>query len=132
MAGDTGEPGQHYIAHEKCNYGPRAETVLYSVDEGQAIRCGTSDKTDRDYILSAAHAKRKITERSEVSEAIMTALDDGEPHVMRDFEDELKAFGSTPATVRRAKEDLKKAGKVNIYSKGAGKNKVWYIEKSTT
>lgn len=63
IAGETGEDNIRYISHEKCNYGPTGETVLFSIENGAVKFNGYSGKKDREYVNALFTIQRDIKER---------------------------------------------------------------------
>lgn len=129
LGAESGQP-LRYISHAKSNYGALQKTILFDIPGGVAKFSATTDKTARDFILQEMRAPKEEkanTLRDDIKNEILEQLEDGEKPVS-DVDAFLKALGHSNATIRRAKEDLKKAGKIRIYSTGYGDEKKFYVK----
>lgn len=133
MAGFTEDQGVRYLSNEKNNYTQLQETILFSIDDDGLIqRCGTSWKRDREYIAGAEQSTAK-PKRKDCRECILQMLGDaGGAMRTSELEQKTQDYGYAYMTVRRAKEDLKAAGKVEYYSTGSKKDKIWYTQLTTS
>lgn len=116
-----------YIAHDKSNFSEHGETILFTIDGDGVHFYGTTKKTDRDYVIGQMEAARPAPARDDTVEMITELLKDGELHEVKDVEAELKNYGISAMTIRRAKEELRKCGVIRITSTGFGKEKKWYM-----
>lgn len=130
IVGSTGDGDIHYLSHEKSNYTAPGSTLLYTIEDGRVIYQGTSEKKDRDYVAENAMVTRSAPARDEAKEIIMNILSDDGDHEVSDLDGIIKAAGISYATLKRAKEDLKREGKVNYRCEGFGRDKVFYIRRS--
>jgi hypothetical protein len=130
IVGSTGDGDIHYISHEKSNYAAPETTLLYRIEDDQVIYQGTSEKKDRDYVAKNAQVTRSAPARDEAKEVIMNILSDDEEHEVSELDGSVKAAGISFATLKRAKEDLKREGKVKYRCEGFGKDKIFYIRRS--
>lgn len=126
--GETNEPNIRYISHEKSNYGPPSDTVLFSLDNGVIEFKGYSDKKDKDFVTEAAYTSVQAPQRGEAKEFILDFLKDGEKPV-KELDGMAKAQGITAHTLRRGKEELKASGEIKYRteSNGKGKGTIYYI-----
>ena len=129
---EIGFSGQklRYISHAKSNYGALQKSVLFDIPEGVAKFAGTTTMTARDFILQEMRIPKEEKSnslRDDVKNEILEQLEDGEKPV-NDIDDFLKALGHSNATIRRAKEELKKNGKIRIYGTGYGNEKKFFIK----
>lgn len=137
IVGDTGN-GQRYMAHEKANYGRHNDTVLFTLDDEVATFRGTSELTDRDYVLTTQYAGKAQPQRSDAKDLILHLLenfqledDEGsfsEPGRMETatLDALLKQSGVSKNTAARAKSELIKEGKIKAVQGGFGKDKKWF------
>jgi RecA-family ATPase len=126
LVGETQDKGIRYISHEKCNYGPTGQTVLFDLHDGKVNFKGYSDKKDRDYIGENDFNNRVKPQRDEVKEFIVDYLQDGEK-LVSDLDTMAKAQSISTGTLQRAKTELKKEGKTTYYSRGYGEDKKHFI-----
>ena len=138
IVGDTGENGQRYMAHEKANYGRHNDTVLFSLDDEVATFRGTSELTDRDYVLKAQYSGKAQPQRADAKDLILHLLenfqvedDEGnfpEPGRMETatLDALLKQYGVSKNTAARAKSELTKEGMIKAVATGFGKDKKWF------
>ena len=129
IVGYTGEANIHYCSHEKCNYAPPEETVLYSIEDGRVVYKGTSDKHDKDYVSENSAISRTAPARDEAKEVILNILEDGERHKVAELDSTVKASGVSFGTLKRAKTELKNEGKIRYIAEGFGNTKTFYVEK---
>lgn len=129
IVGYTGEADIHYCSHEKCNYAPPEETVLYSIEDGRVVFKGTSEKHDRDYVAENSQVSRTAPARDEAKEVILNILEDGERHKVAELDSTVKASGVSFGTLKRAKTELKNEGKIRYIAEGFGNTKTFYVER---
>lgn len=128
IAGQTSD-GMRYLSHEKNNYGVQKKTILFQIENGLIVPKGTTEKRDRDFVAEQSHDRRQQPAREEAKLCIMNNLRAAkEAMLVSELEELLKAEGLKDATIRRAKQDLKKEGQIRIYSMGFGNTKKFYIE----
>lgn len=133
MAGDAGN-GQRYLSHEKSNYGPLRESILFTLEEETATFRGTSNLRDRDYVLTAQYNGKAQPQRSDAKDLIiwhLESVEDDETGETGRLETSaldamLKNAGVSKNTAARAKSELTKAGRIRAEATGFGKNKKWY------
>ncbi|MCB7317150.1 bifunctional DNA primase/polymerase [Lacrimispora sp. 210928-DFI.3.58] len=128
IAGEA-EEGLRYISQEKSNYGPQAETVLFSLDSGKVEFKGYTDKKDRDYVLAAQASTHQTPARNDAKAFILDYLKDGERETA-DLDSMMKAQGISGRTLERAKAELKKDGKIMYKYREFGKEKKVYCKLS--
>ena len=129
IVGYTGEGDIHYLSHEKSNYAQPEETILYSIDDGRVVFNGTSEKKDRDYVAENSQVSRTAPARDEAKEIILNILSDGEAHRVTDLDNTVKSSGVSFITLKRAKSELKKEGKIRYTAEGFGNTKTFYVKK---
>lgn len=130
LAGETKEKNIRYISHEKCNYGMTGKTVLFSNETGWVEFKGYTDKKDKDFVTETNYAVRNAPQREEAKEFILDFLRDGEKKVS-ELNEMAKAVGYGDKTIERAKSELKKEKKIDIYSLGNARGetrKMWFIK----
>lgn len=134
IVGDTGD-GQQYLAHEKANYSRHNDTVLFSLDDEVATSRGTSELTDRDYVLKAQYSGKAKPQRENAKDLIIDLLDTvivGDENTefgrmeTADLDALLKQYGVSKNTAARAKSELIKEGKIKAVQGGFGKDKKWF------
>lgn len=132
VIGKAGETGLRYLSHEKSNYGPQQQTVLYDiVDETVAFR-GYTDRRDREYVLDASKNARDAPAADEAANFILSHLEEmGGSCTVGDLDNAARAFGISTNALRNAKEELRKIGKVKIdrASNGQGRGHKWVISR---
>ncbi len=128
MMGWTQEEGVRYLSHEKCNYGPKQPTILFTIDGDGVIRKqGTVDK--RDYDFMKERPRSRATSREECKEWIIRTLEEhGGEMRLQDLHRLAETCGHTDGTMKHAKEELAKANQIRTYSRGYGSDKHWWIE----
>ena len=133
MAGYTEDEGVRYLSNEKNNYTTLQDTLLFSIDgNGQVQAEGTSWKRDREYTVDASAATAAPT-RADCKEWIMSELDEaGGALPTKELESKAKMAGYSYATIRRAKDELKRDAAIKFTQTGAGKEKAWRIQKVET
>ena len=120
-----------YLSHEKCNYGRKAQTVLFRVEDGTAQFVGYTDKSDRDYVKAGA-LEKTAPEREAAETFIIDFLRERGECEMGELDDAAAGNLISSSTLRRAKERLKKDGKIILRreGKGVGKGNVWIVSLS--
>ena len=130
VTGRTETDGVNFLSHEKSNYAPLGNTALYQiVDPGKAVYYGTTKKRFEDFALDNNANKYSAPKKAEAEEFIMNSLREREGHSMLISElDEMCTVNKmSKATVRRAKEALRKDERVALWPVGYGKDRKWYI-----
>jgi hypothetical protein len=126
MAGETSEKGVRYLSHEKSNYGMPGETILYSIDDEVIQFRGYTFKKDKDYVTEVDYSGRQLPQREEAKEFILEYLADGEKEVS-DLDAMSKAQSISANSVKNAKAELRKDGKIKYRNTGQGQNKKFYV-----
>lgn len=126
MAGETNEQGIRYLSHEKSNYGPTGNTVLYTIDDEVIHFKGYTDKKDKDFVTTVDYTTRQAPQREEAKEFILDFLKDGEKEVV-ELDEMAAAMSISKTTLKRAKSDLKREGTIKTWSIGYGETKKFYI-----
>jgi RecA-family ATPase len=117
MAGETSENGIRYLSHEKSNYGPTSETVLYMIVDEVVEPKGSTTKKDKDFVTEYDFKSKQMPQRDEAKEFILDFLKDGEKEVS-ELDDMAKAMSISANAMKNAKADLKKNGKIKTWSIG--------------
>lgn len=130
MAGYTEEQGLRYLSNEKNNYTQLQETVLFTIDQnGQAHAEGTSWKRDREYTQEAA-VSTSAPKKDDCKEWVLHELDEaGGAIPSKDLESRATEAGYSLRTLRRAKDELKRAKTVKYFQTGGAKDKAWHVQK---
>ena len=125
--------GGGYLSNEKNNYTTLQDTLLFSIDGNGQVRAeGTSWKRDREYTVDAS-AATAVPTRADCKEWIMSELDEaGGALPTKELESKAKMAGYSYATIRRAKDELKRDAAIKFTQTGAGKEKAWHIQKVET
>lgn len=128
MAGETNEQGIRYLSHEKSNYGLTGSTVLYAIEDEVICFKGYTCKKDKDFVTEVDYTTRQAPQREEAKEFIFDFLKDGEKEVS-ELDEMAAAMSISKATIKRAKADLKKDGKIKYrtVSMGRGQGTRFYI-----
>lgn len=122
--------GTRYISHEKNNYGMRAKTILFDIDEEGRVRMtGTTEKTDADFVTEAYKEARNAPARESAEEIILSYLTEhrDEKIEVGTFDKDMMNAGIAKSTLRRAKETLKESGKIKLTLTGGGSARKWFI-----
>ncbi len=109
--------GLRYLSHEKSNYGPLMDTILFRVEAGGLVFDSYTSKRDREFMQAAQAARYQAPAREEAKSFILDYLKDGEKETS-DLDEMMKAQGVSGETLKRAKADLKKEGKIIYFSRG--------------
>lgn len=128
MAGETNEKGVRYITHEKSNYGVTGQSILYTIEDEVLRVIGYSEKKDKDFVTAVDYNTRQAPQRDEAKEFILDFLKGGEKEVS-ELDEMANAMSISKATMKRAKADLKKDGKIKYrtVSMGRGQGTKFYI-----
>lgn len=126
MAGETKMDGVRYLAHEKSNYGCTASTVLFGIEDEVIRWIGYSNKKDKDYVTEADFNTRQKPQRDEAKDFILDFLKDGEKEVA-ELGEVAKACGISDNALRNAKAELKKEGKIKVWSIGNQNGKKYFL-----
>lgn len=117
LAGETNQNGIRYISHEKSNCSVTGRTILYAIEDNVIRFVGYSDKKDRDFVTESDYTTRQAPQRQEAKEFILDFLKDGDKEIT-ELDEMAAAMSISKATLRRAKEDLKREGKIRTWSVG--------------
>lgn len=126
MAGETNENGIRYLSHEKSNYGPTGESILYSIDDEFIQFKGYTQKKDKDFVAEADYTTRQAPQREEAREFILDFLKDGEKEVS-ELDEMANAMSISRNALKNAKAELKKERRTKTWSVGYGQQKKFYI-----
>lgn len=126
MAGETNEKGIRYLSHEKSNYGPTGESILYSIEDEVINFKSYTWKKDKDFVTEVDYTTRQAPQKEEAKQFILDFLKDGEKEVS-ELDEMAAAMSISKATMTRAKADMKKEGKLKYRSCGYGQNKKFYV-----
>ena len=130
MIGEADEKGTRYVSQEKCSYGPKSATMLFSLGDGLIRREGTTTKRDRDFVLASirqATAETNSPQQEGAREFILDFLEGESPQKVSDLDAAAKNNGISANAIKAAKRFLKESGKIRIYSVGF-KPKTWMID----
>lgn len=127
-------PGEQtrYFSQEKCNYAPRAQTRLFTINSvnGQAEFHSFSQKYDQDFV-KASDLTRGSPDRDEAKNFILEYLTEhsDEEITVKNLMENAKSYGISDSTLRRAKEELTKSKKIRIKQRGkkGQRGTDWYV-----
>ena len=127
MFGEADKNGTMYVSQEKSNYGQRAQTILFRVDEGIVRFKALTNKRDYDFMTS--DDSKGETAVDEAKELILEILGRQPDRTMKisELDTEASAYGCTANSIKNAKAELKADGSARMYSTGYGKDKVFWI-----
>lgn len=130
FVGKTSQSDIRYISQEKGNYtsdNNRMKTQLFSLVDGHIEHRGSTDKKYFDFATERLF-KKDTSIKSNAKDFILELLKDGEIKVST-LKESAQAYGISEKTLTRAKNELKKANKINYRKESAGKGKgvEWYI-----
>ncbi|MDU7706304.1 MAG: bifunctional DNA primase/polymerase [Clostridium sp.] len=126
MVGDTPEKGVRYLSHEKCNYGMTGDTVLFSIENGSIINKGYTEKKDREFVSENSFIVQQRPQKEEAKEFILSFLGDGEKEVA-ELDEMAAAQSITKNSLKNAKAELRKEGKIKYRNFGYGSDRKYYI-----
>ena len=121
MVGYTDEQDTRYLSNEKNNYTQLRKTILFTIDEdGQVSKVGNTWKRDREYMLEAVTAK-SAPKRADCKEYILHELQEADGRYISSDElyNRALSYGYTYATIKRAREDLAREGRIENFITGA-------------
>lgn len=131
MAGYTEDEGIRYLSNEKNNYSQLQETVLYSFDDDGLVKPeGTNWKRDRDYMQESTIAT-SAPKRDDCKDWLINELQEaGGELPSKRLEKLAECAGYSFRTLRRAKDDLKKAGCIKNHASGSarGGDREWFVQ----
>ena len=122
ICGFTNDGDTRYLSHEKNSHAEREKTVLFHVEEGEVVFDDTTDKRDREFVIENGTLTRQAPRKDEAKERILQKLADGKEYAMQDLENSMRSIDISPATFRRAKQELEREGKIKIVKHGFGGN----------
>ena len=114
------------VSHEKSNCGPIAGTVLYMIADEVVQFKSYTEKKDKDFVTEIDYNNRQAPLKEEAKEFIIDFLQDGEKEVS-ELDETAAATSISKNALKNAKADLKKAGKIKIWSIGYEKDKKFFI-----
>lgn len=126
LLGRTQEKDKRYIDHAKSNLGEMQKTVLYTVHDGMAKYCGTSDKKDADFLQMRSARKDEI--REDTKSIIIDVLSNSEyekleSKALKKAVEESADFELKDRSYKRALKELKEIGRVEVHKIGNGKGR---------
>lgn len=130
MAGKTAEDGIRYLSQEKNNYDVLQKTKLFSINEdGLIVSEGETWKRDREFIADFA-VTNSAPVVDDIKERILSIIDENSGSVeVSVLEDKLKSEGFKDASIRRAKDKLRKDDETVYSNKGFAGSKSWHISR---
>lgn len=116
-----------YISHEKCNLGPLSQTALFTIDSGGVAHFKRfCDKKDADFVHQRdAGYTKPAPSRQDAEDFICDFLKNGQ-RLTSDLYDEASNRGISTSTLKRAKTQLTKEGRLFTVSQGFGDSKKFY------
>lgn len=136
FVGETQKEGLLYLSHEKCSYGRKMDTVLFTKENDIVDFKGRTPKKDMDFVQEKLKAigKGYATPSLEFAqESIIEYLNssDNKECKVDELDRVMKEQGISQKTLERAKSDLKKSGEIRYHNTGFGKNKIFYCSLAT-
>lgn len=119
------EKGKRYLSQEKSNYAEEAETVIFTIEDGVAKFCETSDKKDVDFVKERDASSYQAPQRKDAERFITEFLKNGKKPT-KELDEVASAEGISIGTLKRAKAELSKAGVLGTMSEGYGQGKIFY------
>ena len=92
-------------------------TVLYAIEDEVVCLKGYTKKKDKDFVTEVDYTTRQAPQREEAKEVILDFLKDGEKEVS-ELDAMAKAQSISANSLKNAKADLKKEGKIKYRSEG--------------
>lgn len=123
-------PDKHrYISHEKSNYAPLQKTIIFDITPDETVAfVDYSELTDREFVLADTWDNQGKSTRTDAKEFIVDTLQQAnDPIPVKELDELGDAIGISGTTMKRAKTELKKDGKVKFTCEGFGKEKKYYI-----
>lgn len=123
-------PDKHrYISHEKSNYSPLQKTIIFDITPDETVAfVDYSELTDREFVLAETWDNQGKSTRTDAKEFILDTLKQAaDPVPVKELDELGDAVGISATTMKRAKTELKKDGKVKFTCEGFGKDKKYYI-----
>jgi RecA-family ATPase len=123
IAGKTGEGEEHYLSHEKSNYGALQPTILFTIDRGRVRFEGFSEKRDYDFMLGRAPSgeKKAVPRYQSCAEEIvnlLTANGADKPMRVSVLDASLEQNGFSKKVIRQAKKMLRQQEQVEQWQSG--------------
>lgn len=121
--------GTRYISHEKNNYGQRAKTILFDIEENGRVRfIDTTNKTDADFVTEAYKEARTAPVLDATKNMILSYLQErqGEKIEINALDNDMLQAGVRRHTLQDAKNELKQERKVKLEKTG-GQGGKWLI-----
>ena len=132
IVGHTGENDLRYLSHEKCNYGPLQDTVLFSIDDGAITYRGDTTKKDRDFMSKKSYDRKNKGAKDEAKEFILDQLKEHDGSMDSDELSELaKATGYSKSNFDKARAILSKQNFIEVKPTGKGKDRKYIISLNT-
>ena len=130
ICGEASDKGMtRYLSQEKSSYGKVMQTVLFRIDGNAASFVGYTDKRDQQFVRAANKTGSETPERDAAEQFILEYLEENGESSVKDIDSAATGNFISPATLRRAKERLKKRQKIAVHMKSGGKGKggEWYV-----
>ena len=131
MAGETNEGNIRYLSHEKSNYGPTRNSVLYMIEDEVLVFKGYTSKKDKDFITEASYNTRQAPAREEAKEFILSTLKEQKQMEVSELDELAAVEGISKNALKDAKAALKKEGVTHVWSVGFNPKKFFITLKDT-
>lgn len=128
MLGETNQDGIKYLSHEKSNFGPLSDTILYEIEDGQIKYKGTSQMKDRDYVVAKPRKRTMSIEQEETQNFILTFLSDCLEKQICEVDKAALQYGCSKNAIQKAKKELVNKGKIIRSNTGVAKSKRFYLK----
>lgn len=128
ITGFTDERGVRYLSHEKCNYGPLMDTILYTIEQDRIEYESLTDNKDYDFVKAQREQKHRKAERLDYAMTkILDILSQGSKPV-KEVDAICLADGISEGTLKRAKRALNDNHDVIEWSRGVAEKHTWYMQ----
>ena len=134
FVGNTKELDVKYFTQEKTNYGRQAkESILYTIEDPGVVKFfQKSKKHFRDFELEKQKDIRRSGEpgaKEDAMQFIVQTLEASKNHTMlvSELTGHCAAMSISEGTMKRAKTELSKQGKIKVFQSGFGDGKEWKI-----
>ena len=120
--------GLFYTSQEKNNYAPLAKTLLFDLEGGKLNPKGFTTKHDKDFIQEEQYMIKQAPAREEAKAFILETLQEqGGKIETAELTEWAEAMSISESTLKRAKSELKKEGKIEFAQPGKGEDKKFYV-----
>lgn len=127
MTGVTPDGKTRYISQEKSNYGPLQNTVLFELENTVPVFRGYTEKKDRDFVLAESKERAIRPALETAKDFIIGTLEEHKQMEVKELEELAQTVGVSKSTLKRAKAELNREGRIHTWSNGFGQGKAFLI-----